>query len=50
VTGGHDASKGDHAFEVGEEILTGRKYVVIRAIGDTEVGFNLFENGFSGLM
>ena len=38
VTGGHIASKGDHAFDVGEEILTGRKYVVIRAIGDTQVG------------
>ena len=34
VAGGHSAPLDN---DVNEEILTGRKYIVIRAIGDTEV-------------
>lgn len=41
VTGSHDVftatSTSDEFGDVTEDILTGRKYVVVRAIGDTSV-------------
>jgi myo-inositol-1(or 4)-monophosphatase len=37
VTGGHELSKAENGFEMGEEMLTGRKYLVVRAIADVEV-------------
>jgi myo-inositol-1(or 4)-monophosphatase len=41
VTGSHEAfsatSSGVSFGDVTEEILTGRKYIVVRAIGETEV-------------
>lgn len=41
MTGSHDvfaATKASDSFgDVGEEIITGRKYIVVRAIGDTAV-------------
>ena len=48
VTGSHDAFAASSSSEnfgiVTEEILTGRKYIVVRAIGDSEVSLMYSKN------